>query len=600
MKTLLLTYLLLILTINNLSAVQVDTTRIYGVTIDAINNLSAIVTSLSSLCKKPTTRIVFDEWIPATDYQNAVNQIHNVSFIMGEILDSYYMSQYTVQQFTDRTNEYVNLLGNKVDIWEIGNEINGEWLGNTSDVVAKMNSAYNIVKAKNYKTELTLYYNYNCWSKPQNEMFRWAQTNISQTMKNGLDYVLISYYEDDCNNYQPNWQRVFDSLHTIFPNAKIGIGECGTTNTANKAAFINRYYKMNITTPKYVGGYFWWYYKQDCVPYTTTLWNTLHTAIANAPAPTVQASQLNYSLLTITTGILSWTGGNGTNRIIFLKDGTTGTPTITDGITYNANSTFGLGTSDGNGWYCVYKGTGVMASNTVITGLISGHSYRAMVLEYNGNPGFEGYNRNTNLTNPYTFMQSVLPVELISFISIPEKNNVNLKWITSIEKNNEGFYVERKNADNNNWVQLTFIKGKGNSNVLTLYSFKDKNLEPGNYYYRLMQVDYNGNHEYYYLSNEVIINAPIKFELMQNYPNPFNPVTKICFALKDIEKNKKQNVKLKIFDIQGKEVKTLVDDQLSPGNYEVTFEGNNFSTGVYFYRLIIEGFTETRRMLLIK
>jgi hypothetical protein len=257
----------------------VDTNRIWGVTIDGIDNLNYIVTSLSNLCKKPTTRIVFDEFVPAADYQTAVNQIHNVSFIMGEILDSYYMNQYNLTQYVARTNEYVNLLGDKVDIWEVGNEVNGEWLGTISDVVCKIDTAYKIIKSHSKKTELTLYYNKNCYENAQNEMFRWVNQRLSTSMRNGLDYVLISYYEDDCNNLQPNWQQVFDSLHVLFPNSKIGIGECGTSNSSQKATYINRYYKMNVNTPKFIGGYFWWYYKQDCVPYTSSLWTVLNSAM---------------------------------------------------------------------------------------------------------------------------------------------------------------------------------------------------------------------------------------------------------------------------------------------------------------------------------
>ena len=272
-------YVLIILFMTQITkAAVIDTSRVYGVTIDAVNKLSTTVASLSKLHFKPTTRIVFDEWVAATQYQSAVTQIHPVSFIMGEILDSYYMKQYNLTQYTDRTNEYVNLFGNNVDIWEIGNEVNGEWCGTIADVVAKVNAAYNIVKAKNLTTELTLYYNKGC-CKSSNEMFYWVNKNLSASMRAGLNYVLISYYEDDCNNLQPNWKPVFDSLHTLFPNSKIGFGECGTNKSANKAPYINRYYTMNITTPKYIGGYFWWYYRQDCIPYTKTLWTTINNAM---------------------------------------------------------------------------------------------------------------------------------------------------------------------------------------------------------------------------------------------------------------------------------------------------------------------------------
>ncbi|MFZ4590499.1 MAG: T9SS type A sorting domain-containing protein [Ignavibacteria bacterium] len=312
--TLLLTLFCNLLVIQNLHSSIIDTSKVFGVTIDGINRISNTVAALSKHYKKPTTRIVFDEWIAATEYLDAVNRISNVSFIMGELLDSYYMNQYNLSQYAERTNEYLNVLGKKVDIWEIGNEINGEWLGSTPSVVAKMDTAYKIVKLANKKTALTLYYNKVCYENSQNEMFRWAVNNIPQYMKTGLDYVWISYYEDDCNNFQPNWQQVIDSLGKIFPNAKLGIGECGTSNANKKADYIKRYYSMIINHPRYVGGYFWWYYRQDCVPNTKTLWNTLDSAmcglkheigineedkyakLSNYPNPFNPSTKINYNV----------------------------------------------------------------------------------------------------------------------------------------------------------------------------------------------------------------------------------------------------------------------------------------------------------------
>ncbi len=262
-----------------------DTNKVYGVTIDDVSNLSAITTSLSKLPKKMTTRVVFDEWMPATYYLTPVQSIHQVSYVMGELLDSWCFSQYNLTQYTNRVNEYVNTLGNDVDIWEFGNEINGEWLGNTNDVIQKITAAFHILKVNNKTTALTFYYNYDCWENPQNEMFYWINTYLPDYMKKSINYIWVSYYEDDCNNYQPNWQKVFDSLRVIFPNSKIGIGECGTTKVNKKEEYMRRYYSMSVTTKNYVGGYFWWYYKQDCVPYTKYLWGVLKDVISNTPSP---------------------------------------------------------------------------------------------------------------------------------------------------------------------------------------------------------------------------------------------------------------------------------------------------------------------------
>ncbi|MES2802484.1 MAG: hypothetical protein V4654_08340 [Bdellovibrionota bacterium] len=258
-------------------------TMIYGVTLDSVTNTNAIITSLKSHAIRPTARIVFDEYVAASYYKAPVTKIKTVSNIMGELLDSYYVKRYTLAQYKARTTEYLNSMQDVVDIWEIGNEINGEWLGTTASVVNKMSASYDLVKARGKKAALTLYYNEECWAKPQNEMFRWTEANVPARMKQNLDYVFISYYEDDCNDLQPNWPVVFAKLAKMFPNSKIGFGEVGTIHANRKASYITRYYNMNITEPNYVGGYFWWYYRQDMVPMTNTLWSTLNKAIISSP-----------------------------------------------------------------------------------------------------------------------------------------------------------------------------------------------------------------------------------------------------------------------------------------------------------------------------
>ena len=94
--------------------------------------------------------------------------------------------------------------------------------------------------------------------------------------------------------------------------------------------------------------------------------------------------------------------------------------------------------------------------------------------------------------------------------------------------------------------------------------------------------------------------TPSKYSLSQNYPNPFNPVTKIKFSVPLVNGEINRMVQLKIYDIMGREVQTLVNESLQPGTYEVTFNGLNLNSGVYFYRITSENFSETKSMLLIK
>ncbi|MEO8664332.1 MAG: FG-GAP-like repeat-containing protein [Ignavibacteria bacterium] len=212
---------------------------------------------------------------------------------------------------------------------------------------------------------------------------------------------------------------------------------------------------------------------------------------------------------------------------------------------------------------------------------------------------------DTNVTENctvYVYLQEgPLPVELTSFTSNVNGMNVSLKWTTASEINNSGFDIERSNIIDHpeqhqtGWSKVGYLIGKGTIFTSSDYEFTDRNLTSGKYKYRLKQIDFNGNYEYYDLSGEVVIGVPEKYFLSQNYPNPFNPVTNLEFGISDLG-----FVSLKIFDMAGREITELIGKNMEAGYYKVNFDGSNLSSGIYFYRLQSVDFIETKKMMLLK
>jgi len=95
--------------------------------------------------------------------------------------------------------------------------------------------------------------------------------------------------------------------------------------------------------------------------------------------------------------------------------------------------------------------------------------------------------------------------------------------------------------------------------------------------------------------NQISSEIPERFSLYQNYPNPFNPSTNIRYTLP-----KNSFVSLKVYDVLGKEIATLVNESLSPGTYEATFDAAKYSSGIYFYKLTTNDFSDVKKMVLIK
>ena len=149
----------------------------------------------------------------------------------------------------------------------------------------------------------------------------------------------------------------------------------------------------------------------------------------------------------------------------------------------------------------------------------------------------------------------VLPVELAHFTANALNGDVTLHWSTSRELNNSGFNIERMVTTEKHWLNVGNVKGSGTLNEPKQYKFIDYNLCPGSYIYRLKQIDFNGNFEFFELSEAVTIGVPNNFFLEQNYPNPFNPFTTIAYGIPQAG-----NVKLKVFDMSGREIKTLTNE----------------------------------------
>lgn len=193
-----------------------------------------------------------------------------------------------------------------------------------------------------------------------------------------------------------------------------------------------------------------------------------------------------------------------------------------------------------------------------------------------------------------------LPVELNSFSAAVSGSEVILRWSTAAEVNNYGFEIERAVMSSEfgvmSYEKIGFVAGSGNSNSAKTYSFTDNTAKAGKYSYRLKQIDNDGQYKY---SGTVDVNMssflPAEYALEQNYPNPFNPSTVIRYNLPLTG-----NVELKVYDMLGREVATLVSTNQVAGSYNITFDAGNLASGIYIARLKAGSFVKSVKMQLIK
>jgi hypothetical protein len=187
----------------------------------------------------------------------------------------------------------------------------------------------------------------------------------------------------------------------------------------------------------------------------------------------------------------------------------------------------------------------------------------------------------------------VVPVELTSFAAASLNGQVKLEWATATETNNLMFEIERKSSEGD-FVRIGYVNGAGTTTEGQQYSYLDSKVTPGHYFYRLKQIDFNGQFEYSDVV-EVDVTAPIDFNLAQNFPNPFNPITKIQYSIAEAGL-----VKLSIYNLLGQEVKVLVNEFKEAGAFDVQFDASNIPSGAYLYKLEANNFTQMKKMILMK
>lgn len=278
-----------------------------GVTTERVDRLDDLVAALGSHAERPTVRIVFQPGATPASYAVAVRRVRRVAYVMGQPFDSTAMRAASVSRYRRRTAAFVERFGDRVDVWEIGNELNGSWVGRPRTIDAKVAAAYDVVErdhaAEHLRSAITLNYwpSHDCYGHPWERTLAFAR-QLPRRVRHGVDVVLLSFYETACvpraHPTDAQFVRVFTRLGRVFPQARLGMGEIGAQGAADglpqdpslqeKQRVAARYYGLQSPLRaalgrRYVGGYFWWYYLQDAVlaPPGQSLWPTLEGLLSS-------------------------------------------------------------------------------------------------------------------------------------------------------------------------------------------------------------------------------------------------------------------------------------------------------------------------------
>jgi hypothetical protein len=203
------------------------------------------------------------------------------------------------------------------------------------------------------------------------------------------------------------------------------------------------------------------------------------------------------------------------------------------------------------------------------------------------------------------YVYTIIPVELLYFNAKIINSKIQLNWSTANELNNLGFEIQRKTAGSDmGWENIGFVNGAGTSNERIYYSFFDDNPIVGTLLYRLKQIDIDGSYKVF-PTVSVDYNIPTEFALQQNYPNPLyltesSSATHIGTTI-NWQMKKSGFVSIKLFNVLGKEVDVIANGYFEEGrHFKVYTPDKTLPSGIYFYQMQTEGFTDIKKMMMIR
>ncbi len=402
--------------------------------------------------------------------------------------------------------------------------------------------------------------------------------NIPSTLDYSTTYSWrVNESDGSCTTYGPNWTfttmsdpNIVSVTDTLYPQS--GSYWTGTCDASTKT---------EVSLVNCVGSGFAGWMAFDCTP------------IYNDPSTVIEEIEFNGYLYNNNFPYWSITPMGSVNPITGTASSilTQVSNNVTQGSAYSYNTESGTLT---NGWQ-----QRILNESTAYTDLKNSLSqgwFAIGIQDWDvGTTYFVDFQGWAEANVPYLVVKYTysVPVELTSLTASSIGENVELKWFTATETNNQGFQVERMNSAGT-FEQIGYVAGFGTTTEPKSYSYTDSKLESGNYTYRLKQIDFDGSFSY---SEEVYVTVelPNVYSLEQNYPNPFNPSTTIKYSIAE-----DGFVKLAVYNLLGEEVTTIVNSTQKAGKYEVTFNANNLATGVYIYQLKVGSFVETKKMVLMK